>query len=280
MKKKCAGATEVLESFAQDLLQRGRSENTVKTYVGVLHSFASWLIEEKQVQLDQVTKEDIQSYMDYLDHEGRSATTIDKIFNTLGAFARYLDRPQIMKEVHRKEKTSDYTPPEYLSDKEIKQLLHRLENDENNRNIAIAYTLLYTGIRVSELCALNKEDLQNGLLIIRSRDKERNRQIPVSKVTIEYINKYLDSRIDDQEALFLSNYQKRISTRTVQHMLKQYGVHPHKLRHTFCYELVNKGVDLTLIAELAGHSDINITKQYAKSSKRSQLEDAINKMYA
>jgi site-specific recombinase XerD len=71
------------------------------------------------------------------------------------------------------------------------------------------------------------------------------------------------TRDDDCDALFLSNYQKRIAARTVQHMLKEeYGVYPHKLRHTFCYDLVRKGVDLSIVAQLSGHSDVNVTRQY------------------
>lgn len=278
MKVECAEATKVLHSFAEYLLEKGRSENTVKTYVGVLQSFSSWLKASKQLQLDHINKDSIQSYMDYLEAEKRSTATIDKIFNTLGAFARYIDRPEILKGIRRKEKEMDQAPPESLTEQQIKRLINRIESDGNLRNIAIFNMLLYTGIRVSELCSLNKNDLQNGEVIIRA--KEKVRRIPISKLLLNSIEQYILSRDDDDEALFLSNYQKRISARTVQHMLKQYGINPHKLRHTFCYELVRKGIDLSIIAQLAGHSDINITKQYVNSSKRSQLEEAINKMYA
>lgn len=67
----------------------------------------------------------------------------------------------------------------------------------------------------------------------------KERHVPVSAECRHAINAYLAQRNDDKEALFLSNYSKRISVRSVQHMLEQYGVHPHQLRHTFVKRLVD-----------------------------------------
>lgn len=61
-------------------------------------------------------------------------------------------------------------------------------------------------------------------------------------------------------------------------MLKKYDVHPHKLRHTYCRELVSSGIDIPTVAELAGHTDINITRRYSKPSFI-ELEDAIEKAF-
>ncbi|MEC0330582.1 tyrosine-type recombinase/integrase [Paenibacillus macerans] len=70
---------------------------------------------------------------------------------------------------------------------------------------------------------------------------------------------------DDFERRFLQLLIQRI---TVQHMLYKFGVHPHRLRHTFCRELVSTpGVDIATVAELAGHADNNITRRYAKPTE-------------
>ncbi|MBT9166113.1 MAG: Tyrosine recombinase XerC [Chloroflexi bacterium] len=70
-----------------------------------------------------------------------------------------------------------------------------------------------------------------------------------------------------------------MSARAVQHMLAVYGVHPHKLRHTFCRELVGKGIDIATVAEPAGHADVNTTRRYAKPTPR-ELEEAIEKAFS
>ncbi|MGO4890687.1 tyrosine-type recombinase/integrase [Anaerobacillus sp. MEB173] len=266
---KCAGATDgMLNSFSSYLSQNGKSNNTIKTYRGVLYSFCNWL-EENNSSIQNVSSKDVQAYMNYLVSEQRSASTINKIYNTIKSFAISINKPELMEKVQRIESTGETAPPECLSNLEIKELLDKVNVDGNKRNAAIVYLLLYTGVRVSELCALNQSDVQisnqTGKLVVKNENGER--VIPLSNVCIQHVKEYLESRDDDNEALFLAKNQQRLSVRTVQHTLQQYGVHPHKLRHTFCYELVRKGVDLSIVAQLAGHSDINITKQYIESSE-------------
>jgi site-specific recombinase XerD len=267
--KKCAGTTkDTLDSFAVYLSHKGRSENTIKTYCGVIDSFASWL-EVNGKGINNLTNQDIQSYIDFLEAEKRSVATINKTFNTLNTFVKSLNLPDISNVIKRSNKKIVYSAPEILNEEEVLELLKHAKADTNKRNAAIVYTLLHTGVRVSELCMLNKEDIklnykkQTGQILVRNDVQGSERIIPLTKELVHKLHDYLMTRDDDCDALFLSNYQKRIAARTVQHMLKEeYGVYPHKLRHTFCYDLVRKGVDLSIVAQLSGHSDVNVTKQY------------------
>ncbi|WP_165763860.1 tyrosine-type recombinase/integrase [Halalkalibacter urbisdiaboli] len=272
MNNKCAGSTdsikEILDNFSAYLSSKGRAENTIKTYCGVIHSFLVWL-HERNRSFISITNQDIQSYLSFLEEEKRNAATINKVYNSIHTYAKSVNRLDLMKDVEKTKVETHKGLPECLTDKEIETLLTNVKKDKNKRNIALVYTLLYTGVRVSELCQLNKGDLQinqrsqTGQLLVRNDKAEYERTIPLSKELVLQIKQYLDSRTDDEEALFISNYEKRIAARTVQHMLKkQYNIHPHKLRHTFCYNLVKKGIDLSVVSQLAGHSDINITKQY------------------
>ena len=68
------------------------------------------------------------------------------------------------------------------------------------------------------------------------------------------------------------------SIRSVQRVFKKYGTHPHQLRHTYCRALVNVGIDIATVADLAGHSDINITRRYSKPTVF-ELEEAIEKAF-
>jgi integrase/recombinase XerD len=69
-----------------------------------------------------------------------------------------------------------------------------------------------------------------------------------------------------------------ISERSVQHMLSNYGIHPHMLRHTYARELVADKVDIATVAELMGHSDINVTRRYAKPNEH-ELEEAVSRVF-
>jgi integrase/recombinase XerD len=262
----------LLGEFHSWLLTEEKSENTIKTYLSVITKFMEWLESENKSHL---TNETVQSYMDFLESENLSASTIDKVFAAIRVFAQFSKSLEIVENIKRKEKNKHIyqTVPESLSDEEVKQLLTVVKKDGDIRNIAIVYTLLYTGIRISELCALNHADIRFHDLKGTLHVKELNgsRHIPLSKESITHLRKYMESKKDNrEEAIFISSFNKRMTTRAVQYMLKKYNVNPHKLRHTFCQELINKGMDISIVAQLAGHDDINITKRYTKLIKNGE----------
>nr|WP_269671166.1 site-specific integrase [Metabacillus litoralis] len=79
--------------------------------------------------------------------------------------------------------------------------------------------------------------------------------------------------------MFVSSVNKRLSTRAVQYMLQKYDVNPHKLRHTFCQKLINKGINLHIVAKLAGHKDVNVTKRYVGNTQPN-LDNAIDQAFS
>ena len=275
-------AIPLIDKFSQWLTEEGKSDSTIETYRMVLTKFHEWLL-RRDGKLGQLTKNDIQAYMIYLESENKSASTIEKIFVTISVFTRFLGKTEIVEGIQRKQKQkSKQIAPESLEVNERDNLLHEVKQDGNLRDIAIVYTLLHTGIRVSELCALNRSDVKinehNGLVVILDAKGNKKRVVPLSKEVRYHLKKYIDSLNSTYEALFISNFNKRISTRSVQYMLKKYNVNPHKLRHTFCKELVQEGINIAAVAELAGHSDVNITRRYSNLSV-TDLEDAINRTF-
>jgi integrase/recombinase XerD len=275
-------AIPLIDKFSQWLTEEGKSDSTIETYRMVLTKFHEWLL-RRDGKLGQLTKNDIQAYMVYLESENKSASTIEKIFVTISVFTRFLGKTEIVEGIQRKQKQkSKQIAPESLEVNERDNLLHEVKQDGNLRDIAIVYTLLHTGIRVSELCALNRSDVKinehNGLVVILDAKGNKKRVVPLSKEVRYHLKKYIDSLNSTYEALFISNFNKRISTRAVQYMLKKYNANPHKLRHTFCKELVQEGINIAAVAELAGHSDVNITRRYSNLSV-TDLEDAINRTF-
>lgn len=275
-------AIPLIDKFSRWLIEQGKSDGTVETYKLVLTKFHEWLL-RRDVKLGQLTKNDIQAYMIYLESEKKSASTIEKIFVTINVFTRFLGKSEVIEGIKRKQNQKNkQIVPESLKVNERDCLLHEVKQDGNLRDIAIVYTLLHTGIRVSEICSLNRSDVEinehNGSLIILDAKGNKKRVVPLSKEVRYHLKKYIESLNSTYDALFISNFNKRISKRTVQYMLKKYNVNPHKLRHTFCKELVQKGINIATVAELAGHSDVNITRRYSSLSTI-DLEDAINNTF-
>jgi integrase/recombinase XerD len=273
----------VITTFSKWLKEQGKADRTIKTYIGVLEKFQFWLT-AKNKSLSQISKSDVQLYMDYL-QEQKNAGTVEKYLAAISVFSRFLGKPQIVLDIQRKEKIKEKENeiPNSLDESEEKKLLLEIEMDGNLRNIAIVYTLLYTGIRISELCALNHDDIQindgQGKLLVRNKKGEIERVIPLSKKVSEHLKNYIDSLDIKGEALFVTNKNKRISPRAVQYMLQKYNVTPHKLRHTFCQKLINNGIDVYTVAKLAGHRDVNVTKRYVVN-RELNLENAINQAFS
>ncbi|QGG57896.1 tyrosine-type recombinase/integrase [Paenibacillus sp. B01] len=279
MKNRCV---EKFSDFAAVQIERGKSANTIKTYCYALQTFASWL-HDSGGNIDKLTRIDLQQYIKHLEAANRSAATIGKVFAAITSFAEFKGCTSITEGIRFPvQRKTLHTAPKSLSRNERNKLLRDAERDGNIRNLALIFTLLFTGLRVSELVSLDRNDIKfgerSGSVTVRKGKGDISRVVPFPVDARHYLFKYLETRTDDEPALFLSQYQQRISVRSVQRMLKQYGIHPHQLRHTYCRELANSGMDLSSIAELAGHSDTNTTRRYSKPS-HSELEQAISRVF-
>lgn len=255
-------------SFTEWLKKQKKSENTVKTYSGVLTQFFEWA--EKDFG-GHLSEEGIQAYLDHLETNQRSAGTIEKHYMALKVYCKYLGQSSLMKNIDRKINEQKNDIPEVLTLQEQKTLLKEVEADGNLRNTAMVYIMLHTGVRVSELCDLNDSDLvekdEKKAIIVRNSKNEVDRIVPLSQEAIQHIGYFLGENKDPRGPLFLSSYGQRITPRSVQYMLKKYHVNPHKLRHTFCQQLIDNGVELQTVSKLAGHKDLNMTKRYVKNKE-------------
>ncbi|GMN97988.1 tyrosine-type recombinase/integrase [Parageobacillus thermoglucosidasius] len=262
---------ERIEQFLNEGLA-GKSDATKRGYGYALKSFADWL-EGSDADLDTFVRSDVQFYVQYLEKvKKRSASGINRDFMAIKAFAHWQGRPDVVADIRRTKAPSITTKaPEWLTPSQRKQLIRDVDRAGNKRDYAIVMTLLGCGLRVSELVALNRDDVvmseRKGTIIVRSGKGGKQRIVPVPSETRRAIERYLEERTDDNEALFLSNRRERISVRTVQNMLQQYGVHPHQLRHTYVKGLVDAGTPLATIMSLTGHTRAEMVAWYSTPSE-------------
>lgn len=275
------GNGDFFTRFEANQLDKGKAAGTVEVYVRELKRLDAWLKENGNT-IETITRFDVQQYMNYLVGLGRAASTIDRIYGIISVLAKYLDKDNIVKDIRKPKKQSvNSIAPKSLEKNDSNRLFREVEKDGNLRNIAIIYTLAYTGIRIGELAALNRNDIdlkRGGTLIVRSGKGNKERFIPIPKEVRLHLERYLESREDDQEALFLSNYKKRIDKRSAQRIVEKYGFHAHELRHTYCRNLIRKGVDIVTVAQLAGHESIETTRRYAMASEN-EIHEQLNKLF-
>ena len=179
--------------------------------------------------------------------------------------------------------------PKYLSVEESKRLLSSADGKNKERDYCIITLFLNCGMRLSELVGLNLSSVKsnNSMTVTGKGNKERT--VYLNDACISALNAYLAVRphdgVIDKDALFLSARLRRISPKTVQHIIKTdlekaglggAGYSTHKLRHTAATLMYQTGqVDILTIKEILGHENLNTTQIYTHTN-REQLRDAVN----
>lgn len=268
--------------------ERGLSENTVSSYGLDLQQFINYLSEHKITDLNDVDKQVIVDYLDYLMNKGkanasiiRCVTSLRKFFQSMKQDEKIQDDPMISIETPKGEKHL----PEVLSIEEVEMLLNAPDTSQTLgiRNRAILELMYATGLRVSEVVNLKLEDLHLDVGIIQTMGKGRKERIvPIGDEAIVWINNYLNDARPElcknkrSPFLFVNFHGERLTRQGIWKNLKNEvkkagiskNVTPHTLRHSFSTHILENGADLRIVQELLGHSDISTTQIYTHISKK------------
>jgi site-specific recombinase XerD len=195
---------------------------------------------------------------------------LDHFYQFLG-----LDRVRVQRE------DLPHTSPRALKPEEQKAFLRAIERSSSLRDQALARLLFYTGLRLSECATLDVSDIlisaRKGLVIVRSGKGETYREVPLNAEVRKALKDWLKERSKRfpkpaDPALFLNLKGRRLSTRAIDLIVRQLGadanleLSAHILRHTCLTNLVRRGNDLVLVAEVAGHRRLETTRRYSLPS--------------
>ncbi len=275
--------SEWLKSYRNYLRMRNYSPRTLNSYEQVLRHFAYyvWLRRHTDVTKLVIYWKDFENarldtdvevtpiiITDFLTFVSTTQTykpkTFHRIISTLSSFYRFLytqgavttnpltgiDRPRIKQQEVK-----------YLKHN---QVLRLLDSIEDLRDKLIVRTIYATGVRVSELCNMNIEDIDFDEHTIRIRGKgDKIRTVFVDDDTLADILKFIGTRIIGP--VFVGQQGKNISSRAIQHIFKNYapaGITPHKIRHSYASELYKRSKNLRVVQENLGHTSIKTTEIY------------------
>ncbi|GBD34599.1 Tyrosine recombinase XerD [bacterium HR35] len=266
-------------------LEKNKSQGTIKVYLSRLKKIIDWLKTNNFTSLDE---ESIFKFRFYLDKKNISIKTQSYYLITLRSFLRFLKKKGY--EVLDPEKIELPKIPEreinILTDEELDRFLKSAEGEDlkSLRDRALLETLFSTGLRVSEICSLNRDiDLKKGEIPVKGKGG-KIRIVFLSPLAKLYLKKYLEKRTDNNPALFinLSKNKKftRITPRGVQKIIKYYAkksgilkkITPHTLRHQFATDLLMAGADLRAIQLLLGHKNLQTTQIYTHLTNKELKE--------
>lgn len=287
-------ANQALKEYLDCLeIEKGRLPRTRVSYEHYLrHFFAQTKIRE----VDDITLEAIRDFRLALARTERKKVTQNYYVIAIRNFLKYLnkkdlltlsaDKIELPKIPQRQIEIIDYAELERLLD--APQFNFTSSQDvklKALRDKAILEMLFSTGLRISELCALNRYiDLKKGEITVRGKG-EKLRLVFVTENARKAIAAYLERRGDTEEALFVSMLHGkvigRITPRAIQRLVQFYGrkagivgkkLTPHSLRHLFATDLLANGADLRSVQELLGHSNIATTQIYTHLTNRELKE--------
>ena len=281
-------------------LERGYSDNTLAAYRNDLSQFLAFLaLREAVASWSDVSKDVVVAYILHLrDREYSSATVARKVAAVKSFFhflvaegdvredpTEALDSPRVKKRL-----------PRTLSREDVDRLLaapHAAAGPKALRDAALLETLYATGMRVSELVALNVDDVNTASATVRCFGKGgKERIIPMYERAVISLRAYMDEgrvaylRSPHDKALFLNARGTRLTRQGLWLIIKEYvarsdieaEVTPHTLRHSFATHLLDGGAGLREVQQLLGHSNVSTTQIYTQVSG-SHLRDAYDKAH-
>ncbi len=261
---------KILPKFIESLKVKGRSPATILAYRADLDQLILFLSEKNKATPDQVKKEDIEAFRDWLLTQKYTPKSVSRKLNAVKTFFRWQIEQKIIvvdpsKDVAHPKLT--VSAPKFLSQLEYRALRDVVRTDR--RIATIVELILQTGLRISEIANLKTGNINDGEMMIEAYATQPTRKIPLNKVARIALENYLANSAKDSVYVFVSKNGKPLAIRNIRAAVDRYM---HKaeigkfsvndLRTTFIVENLKRGVDLVTISQIAGHKRLSTTERY------------------
>lgn len=284
---------EHINTFLEYLeIEKNASKLTIRNYKFYLERFRKWLTSNQpQASLKKINVDTVRRYRvwlsDYVDDKGITLMRVTQSYHiiALRSFLRFLVRNDI--ETLSPEKIDlpkgESKSLKFLGQDHLRELMNAVDiSDEKGlRDRAVLELLFSTGLRVSELCRLNRDQMNFKTAEFGVIGKGgRARVVFLSDSAIFWLQKYFDAREDNFQPVFI-RYAKgvdpinqgermRLTPRSIERIVEKYvtkaklpiKISPHGLRHSFATDLLYNGADLRSVQEMLGHKNISTTQIY------------------
>lgn len=284
-----------LDEFATYLMSIDKSDSTIKTYIEHVQAFAKWFEETNGINFDPivVTEIDIRDMRSYLQGTRHlKETTINLRLASLKSYFEFLEGEKYIKnnpaKAIKKIKIQSPAAPKSLDEQTYRALRRHIYRGGNKAHIAMFEIFTRCGVRNFELINIRIADIditerKGNLKVIGKQNKVRH--IPLHRDVRDAINNWMTIRKNiktEYDNLFISERKTPYTRSGIWKIFKKYcaqigitDVTIHSFRHYFCRTLLKNGVDISIVAQLAGHASGYVTAQVYTIPRQEELEAAI-----
>lgn len=272
-----------IKDFVDRLHLEGKSDKTIKQYSTSIKEYFQWFYESYgDVEFKKLYRENILEYKNYLKNIKRSkrsgnnldAKSVNSKLSALIKFNELLQADNIViSKADLIKVQTEIISPTNITKKEVEEFRQRILQSEGcsaKRNYAIATIMAYAGLRISEVLQLKKVDVNTTANQIRVTDGkgEKQRTVIINSKIVSAIREYQKSDQVESEYLFHNSKGKILNPSTINKVFDEfsvegYHIHPHMLRHFFCYNALESGAySINEVSNQAGHTSIKTTMRY------------------
>jgi len=272
-----------IKDFVDRLHLEGKSDKTINQYSASIKEYFQWFYESYgDVEFKKLYRENILEYKNYLKNIKRSkrsgnnldAKTVNSKLSALIKFNELLQADNIVvSKADLIKVQTEIVSPTNITKKEVEEFRQRILQSEGcsaKRNYAIATIMAYAGLRISEVLTLKKVDVNTAANQIRVMDGkgEKQRTVIINSKIVSAIREYEKSDQVESEYLFHNSKGKILNPSTINKVFDEfsvegYHIHPHMLRHFFCYNALESGAySINEVSNQAGHTSIKTTMRY------------------
>lgn len=257
----------IVKTFGGAKRLQGFSDKTIKAYTRELKLFSKFVSKP----IVNITAQDISLYLDEMMARNCKNSTVETARACISSFCTWMYETDLVSK-------DPSLPVKPIKIKDEIRLpfsaveLERLRNScTSEKTRAIVELLLSSGIRINEMSSLDIADVDfnSKTLHIRQGKGGKDRIVLFGSLAELYLKRYLATRKDSNQALFINNHYERLSSHGAEYLVRELGktagitkTHPHRFRRTFATTLSKRGMPIYKISKLLGHSDVSVTMRY------------------